>query len=142
MKSLELNWLRGHDKSLVIPEVVITERDDVGGRYLSPQKGEMFIGGKYYPLDFGLIEISDMWNDFEHQSALAHEWRHHWQLFNHGNWIYRASWAQLISTNDYDTSIVRYFTLNEHEMDALRFEYKTVGVPELWEELLYDHLKS
>lgn len=118
-KSLELNWVRGEDKSLLIPEVVFEPREDCGGYYLSPWKGEELIGGRFYDRRFGIIVVSSLWPDGI-ETTLAHEWRHHWQECN--GWRYDGiGWN---SPNDYEDSIRDYFTRSRSEADALRFELR------------------
>jgi hypothetical protein len=137
MKSLELNWIRNVDKSLVIPEVVFSYDNKISGRYYDPSKDEIEIDGSYYDLDFGLIEISVYSSDIE--STLAHEWRHHWQVCNGWNTDYIFKWP-LNCCYEYDKCIFKYFTENKHELDALKFEYKHSRIYDYWEELLYEYL--
>ena len=85
-RSLEVNWLRRFDRSLVVPEVVYTptptsDGSEVGGYYVHPGKYEWMIDGKYYDGAFGILVVGTMYGD-DAVSTLAHEWRHHWQLHN------------------------------------------------------------
>ncbi len=138
MKSLELNWIKNEDKSLVMPEVVFSSVSWAGGLYYHPEDMEVCINGKFYSLEFGLIEIG-MTGIIE--STLAHEWRHHWQFFHYGvPDDYLFSWPQEISVDEYDKALVKYFLSNPTEMDALRFQYKHSHIYEEWEKLLYKYL--
>lgn len=139
MKSLELNWIRNVDKSLVIPEVVFSSLDWAGGQCFPPCRDEVCIDGKYYDLKYGLIEISIRFGDYE--STLAHEWRHHWQICN--GWVYNHEflWPKTFYNHDYNDMILKYFTLNSHEMDALRFQNQYSNIYEEWKEILYQYLQ-
>lgn len=141
MKSIEVNWIRNVDKSLVIPEVVFSSLNWAGGMYHHPEKNEICIDGKYYDLKYGLIEVSVQFKSLSTESTLAHEWRHHWQAY-HG-WVndYRFLWPSTFEEDDYDDLILKYFTLNNHEMDALRFQNKYSSVYDNWVEILYQHLQ-
>ncbi len=84
-RSLGLNWLRRFDRSLVVPEVVITTGlrtpcdNPCSAYYLRPGDREILIGGTYYDVHFGVIAIEE---DVDIEACMAHEWRHHWQLHN------------------------------------------------------------
>jgi hypothetical protein len=143
LKSLELNWIRNVDKSLVMPEVVFSSIDWCGGFYHEPKAGEeVFIDGNYYPLDYGLIEVSESNNPDiqELASTIAHEWRHHWQICHGYKTIYSFIWPRQFEVDDYDGLLVNYFTKNHHEMDALLFQRKYASIHDEWEKLLYNHL--
>ena len=139
MKSIELNWIRNYDKSLVIPEVVFSSTSNVGGRYYEPKKDELLIDNTFYNLQYGIIEISQEYPDETHRS-LAHEWRHHWQKCNGWNVNRVFCWPEKFNLAEYDSLIKKYFLLNIDELDALRFEYKLTGIPEEWKRILYQYI--
>ena len=141
MKSLELNWIRNVDKSLVIPEVVFSSISWCGGRYHQPRKDEKYIDGRYYDLSFGLIEISSAYPETI-EETLAHEWRHHWQCCHGWEFEYSFDWPETFDAEKYDDMIVRYFTENNHEMDAVKFQYKHSSIHLNWEELLHVYLRN
>lgn len=119
--SLELNWLPNSiRKDLILPQI----------RYVSNSGG----GGAYYRVqdwdnDWGdltkrpLIEIDISWFDLginEIASTIAHEFRHHWQLYKYGRppkWPWKPS-------EDYKEDIIKYYIGAWHEMDALCYEVK------------------
>lgn len=142
MKSLELNWIRKYDKSLIIPEVVFSSLSWVAGQYYKPDNDEIYIDGVGYSMRFGLIEVSERQNktDVDIASTLAHEWRHHWQIFNLPTRTYNYYWPHEFDNSDYDDMIIKYFTSNELEMDALRFQKKYSSVCDEWESVLYLYL--
>ena len=118
MKSLELNWVRNEDKSLVIPEVIFASVENIGGYYLEPEHREHFIGNRFVDGRFGVIVVSVFDQPFE--ATLSHEWRHHWQVC-HG-WEYDGiNWN---SPADYDAGIREYFRRSRSELDALRFQVR------------------
>lgn len=138
MKSLELNWIRNVDKSLVIPEVVFSSLSWAGGIYHHPKRGEILIDDKFYSLDYGVIEVPEKFGGYG--PTLAHEWRHHWQHYNGWKFDQSYLWPEEFNPDEYDSLIVKYFTSNHHEMDALRFEYEYTTIHEKWEKLLYNYL--
>lgn len=138
MKSLELNWIRNEDKSLVIPEVIFQELESSAGQYMDPQPYEIYdMDGHPHDMNFGVIIINLNYTE-EFESTLAHEWRHHWQLF-HG---FEYDGIDKYKNNDYDKYIINYFTKSKAEMDALRFEVKNSKTHPYFEELLYDYIKD
>jgi hypothetical protein len=143
LKSLELNWIRKVDKSLIMPEVVFSSLDWAGGQYFRPFHGEeLLIDGKHYPREHGLIEVSTIQNatDWEIAATLAHEWRHHWQACHGIEFAEAFKWPHKFDNDDYDDLIVKFFTLNTYEMDAVRFQHRYTKIHDEWEELLHDHL--
>ena len=124
MRSVELNFVRNQDKSLILPELVFYEANGGNGQYYSPQKQEVQIGDKYYQLDSGLIQISPE-NPETFAATLAHEWRHHWQwlhgmgkfFVDSGGWIKHSN-----RFSSYDRALREYFFGCPMEMDALRFQ--------------------
>jgi hypothetical protein len=119
MGSLDLNWIRKEDKSLVIPPVVYEANDRYGGYYVHPVKGEIEIAGKFYDSKIGIIVISSIWPE-NIPSTLAHEWRHHWQFYQ-GWKMDSIGWSY---PEDYEAAIRKYFLSSRCEFDALRFEYR------------------
>lgn len=118
LSSLELNWVRNVDKSMVVPEVVFESLSDRGGYYLRPTREEVYIEGRYYDRQRGMIVIGTKYpRNFA--SVLAHEWRHHWQ-FCHG-WKYDGIGLSGVHA-DYDTGIRDYFWKSWSEADAFKFE--------------------
>lgn len=117
----DFNWLPNSVKKQVpfYPVIEIIQTDDVSGMYYHPYED--------YPK--GLVQISEnCTTDSEgYASTLAHEFRHHWQLFNFGWNNNRVCWFNLISKYDYDEAIRLYFEKNPDERDALLFENKVVG---------------
>ena len=119
---IELNWLARHDKYILLPVVVFGESKDYGGCWLRPQKGEYLIGGKHYPLDRGLIEVTYHDSDAGIAAVMAHEWRHLWQLYNYGE--HKTAKFNHAESISYKERIIDYFVSNIFEWDALLFELK------------------
>lgn len=118
LPSLELNWLRT-EKDILMPSIVF-EDIFVGGCYCSPKEDEAYINGKYYPLDNGILVISENYTDDFVINAIAHEWRHHWQWW-HG---IEDDYKGLNQNLPYKKMIVKYFSESSTEMDALLFSNK------------------
>jgi hypothetical protein len=135
IKSLELNWIRNEDKSLVLPTVVFAPLSSYSGYYVSPRAGEREIEGGFYDLHFGLIVVSTL-NPENVAATLAHEWRHHWQACN--GWVYDGIGWHSQSPANYDRAIKEYFTRSRCEFDALRFEWRKARceVNEYWRGIL------
>lgn len=124
MRSLEFNWLRWRDRSLVIPEVVYVSKPvhpqfgtECGGFYCQPGKYELRVEDQFYDGAFGVIVVAAD-AKCDGRSTLAHEWRHHWQRHN-GIAFDSALWD---SRKHYETAIRQYFRNSKCEIDALRFE--------------------
>jgi hypothetical protein len=133
MKSLELNWVRNEDKSLVLPEVHFSDIDNVGGYYIPASDGEVLIDDRYYDKRNGVIVISSQYPD-DIPSVLAHEWRHHWQHFQ--GWKYDGiGWDSPVN---YDAAIYDYFTQSYSEFDAFRFQCKKAKseTDDIWLDIL------
>jgi len=139
MKSLELNWIRKKcDKTLVMPEVMFLEID-YAGMYIHPEECEYYdTDGHPFYAGNGLIIVDTRYPE-DVESTIAHEWRHHWQLFN-GFKLEASDWDVEIDDNDYNDHLIKYFTSSKFEMDALRFQYKYSFIDPSWEELLYQYL--
>lgn len=140
-KSLELNWIRNFDKSLVIPEVVYSNVN-AGGCYTSPVNNTIVIDDKEYDCRYGIIEVSIDHPEYA-DAILAHEWRHHWQACHGWNHEYKYKWNHDNYDDDYDVycnAVIQYLTLNPQELDAIRFQYKYSRLYEEWEGLLENYL--
>jgi len=131
LNSLELNWIRKHDKSISIPEIVFTKLD-VSGCYYAPVRRELLLNETFVPLDKGLILV-DL-DDDAAESIIVHEWRHHWQHLN-GQRYDGVSWS---FQDDYDKELLNYFRYSKQEYDALIFQlrYSSSKVNEVWKEIL------
>jgi len=142
MKSLELNWIRKKvDKSIPMPEVVYHSLDKAGGKYYPPDKNHELYDpdGKPYHMRYGVIVINPEYEPF--QSTIAHEWRHHWQHY-HG---IEFKISPRVDDENYNETLLNYFTGSKTEWDAVRFQYEHVGFLgeyKEWEKLLYPVLKD
>lgn len=123
-RSLEVNWLRRHDRTLVVPEVIFVAKPVLpcgkgcSGYYLEPGKYEVQIDGRHYDGCFGIIVAQTDLDPRNTVATLAHEWRHHWQRhngleFDHKPFSVDLPWEQAIRD---------YFRQSKSELDALRFE--------------------
>lgn len=120
MKSLELRWIRGFDKDLLLPEVIFVFNPTYSGLYIPPMKKEKLIAGKYYPCDHGLIICSTLNPDIKSTAGtLAHEWRHHWQAYNSS---LPCDYVSFDKYMDYKSAIKKYYSSSKRELDALKFE--------------------
>ena len=118
---LELNWLAKSDKYILLPPVVFADIP-YGGYFCPPEKKEVLLADKYYPLDRGLIVISEIHS--EHiESSIAHEWRHLWQRYQYGRRTSVAKW-NLKSPLSYKKQIIKFFSTDLLEYDALLFQLK------------------
>jgi hypothetical protein len=108
---------------------VICDTGNFGGYYYKPSKER--------PL--GEIAINPDYPDHI-KSALAHEFRHHWQVFNYGTTPRGVCWNKLSNKFDYETAIFHYFSKIGEEMDALICEYKHAknDVNEWWLKKILD----
>jgi hypothetical protein len=106
------------------PKLIFEDIKEAAGYYLSPHKE--------HPR--GLISISSYFADQMYSSTLAHEFRHHWQVFNFGLNSRRLDWYNIYSKYEYERAICLYFNANPDERDALLFEYKYAkcDVNEYW----------
>lgn len=139
LPSLELNWLRNLDKTLLLPQVVFIpdtyptingESHRLTGSYYSPFDWEVQVNDSFYDGRRGLILVAT--DDPELiPSALAHEWRHHWQQHHGLLPTDQEHWTEAdCEPENYDAAIRRYFRSQPHELDALRYErsrYPTWG---------------
>lgn len=131
LPSLELNWLRNLDKTLLLPQVVFVPNTSpvvngevtvCSGCYFRPFNWEVQINDSFHDGSRGLILIAT--NDPELiPASLAHEWRHHWQQHNGLMPTEQMHWTQEdCEPENYDAAIRRYFRAQPHELDALRYE--------------------
>lgn len=141
-RSLELNWLRRHDRSLVVPEVLFLPQPETntgkscGGFYAKPENQEWFIGGQFVDGRFGVIVIGT--DDPELiPGAIAHEWRHHWQLFNGMPLDSARQYEGCFAGRTYEAGIKNYFTHFKSERDALIFQSRVADdwCADYWREL-------
>jgi len=141
MKSLYLNWIGKKDKSLLLPDVVFVKPTEIySGYYCFPERKEIIIGNRYYPLNRGLIVTTD--DDEEIANVLAHEWRHHWQRYNQK---YPESYPSFNIQMPYEKAIRKFFQSCPLEMDALLFSHKYAPseLSEYWVGLLggFSHVR-
>jgi hypothetical protein len=115
----ELNWIAKREKGIAQP-LVVFENIDAGGYYYNPEKGEILLNEKYYPLDKGLIVV-DVSAPEEIVNTISHEWRHHIQFIN-GIEMEVIEWDNDI--DNYEQNIIDYFTRSWTEMDALLYSNK------------------
>lgn len=134
MRSIELGWLSRHDKDLPLPELVFASRlAGCSGYYARPGRCESFVGGKGFDLTGGLIVCGET-DAREAANTIAHEWRHHWQIFHMG---LKDSLTRFNETIDYDSAIREFFK-DWREMDALLFSHRRAPSPisHSWMELI------
>jgi hypothetical protein len=121
--SIDLNWLYRKSKQTTLPKLVyIDEHSEYGGFYVEPNYYPFIYQGKEFQADKGILFVVA---DDTYRSTMAHEWRHHWQKLNGWNLDYdEFDYDFTGQYKSYKSEIVRYFTENKHEMDALLFEVK------------------
>lgn len=120
-KNYNLHWLGKLDKSLPKPRIVFADITWCSGFYAGPDFGLVNINGTLHDTGPGLICISTE-NPEYMTSTLVHEWRHHWQRYNIGQfpeWKWRTPAHDENFQVNYDKAIKAW-----HEKDALAFEYK------------------
>lgn len=134
LRSLELNWIRNCDKSLLMPDVIFTKDQRYGGYYLHPYPGEAYIDGHFYTMETGIIVIAEAWPE-NIASTIAHEWRHHWQMM-HGWKFDHIGWDSTLP--NYEEQLRAYVRKSRSEADAVRFQFKVApcGVDEHWRSVL------
>ena len=118
---LELHWLAKADKYILMPPVIFADIA-YGGYFRFPDKKEVLVGDKYYPVDRGLIVISETHSE-QFKSSIAHEWRHLWQYYQRGEPKSTSQW-NLKSSSSYRKQIVDFFISDPSEYDALLFQLK------------------
>jgi len=138
-----MNHLRKHSPRWVpnVP-IVFNTFTDRAGEYHEPQWNEYVDeDNKVWDMSSGLIVISNQWKHDEQQTrqTIAHEWQHHVQF--HTGFPYDHT-TLTITGETYEQSIKRYFTTSKSELDALRFEFRTSGIHEQWERLLFEQIKD
>ena len=118
MRSIELGWLSRRDKGLPLPLIIFTPKlNGCSGYYSRPQNTESLVDGKFINLTNGLIVCEE---DDGVDGTIAHEWRHHWQLFHFGK---NDNPIQFDESIDYDLAIKKYFK-DRMELDALLFSHR------------------
>lgn len=128
MRSIDLHWLSKKEKDITLPNLVYENIGyGCGGSYYSStHNDEVYLNGKYYDCSNGLILVNT-YNDYsdknEIENVLAHEWRHHCQYLRN---IYTDPYdSSMFDWNDdYWNSIIKFFSTNKTEVDALLFAEK------------------
>lgn len=137
--SLELNWLK-YPKDVSIPDIVVIGEDDYAyaGCYYEPEEdAEIYVDDKPYGLERGILLIRE--DQFE--PTIVHEFRHHLQTIHFG---WKPEGHDFDFDNDYKDSIIKYFTTNKFEMDALLYElkYYPTDVNLEWMEWITKHYEN
>jgi hypothetical protein len=127
--SLEINWL---------PNSFLKGLDSVKIDLVSEALGS----GAYYHGQ-NLITITEDGDSIYTASTIAHEMRHHWQHTKFGSPKNYVTWKSL-SPFSYEVAIVKFFTSNPIEMDALLFEYKIArtDLNTYWMDLIHDFFQN
>lgn len=116
--SLELSWLPNSiTKGLLIPQIMYVSGSSAAGAYYQTQPSCSDWGDlrKRAIIAIDIVDDPDNIGDI-----IAHEYRHHWQLYKFGT---SKEWPWFIPKGQtYKQAIIRYFRGAWHEMDALRFE--------------------
>lgn len=146
MNSLLTNWIRKKsDKSMLMPEIMYFRFNDAGGKYYYPKKDcEMYdMYGKPHSMKRGVIALNPKYPAIEEQ-IIAHEWRHHMQYHNGVDFSKTSSNIniQLFNKLPYEKALWKYFSDDQIELDAIRFQYKYSSVDDEWEEILYSLIKD
>ena len=119
--SLHLSWIYKKTKQLTLPKLVyIDEHSEYGGFYANPSYFPFEFEGHEIPCDKGIIFAVE---SDTCMGTIAHEWRHHWQKLNGWDLEYDNYNYKFSDHDTYDSEIIRFFTDNDFEMDALKFEY-------------------
>jgi hypothetical protein len=141
----ELRWIARKDKDLSLPTIKFVDDlldDSAIASYWSPtiftpeswreefidtdeewlvdlaDKNILCLGDELISIDRGLLVVDlARCDDSEIESAIAHEWRHHWQTFNMPA-HYPISWPEHLP---YDEALQIYYA-DRFEADALAFE--------------------
>lgn len=129
--SLYFNWLPNSIKKGLphINLIIIDHSDNYSGAFYRrcnySDSGEL-LGTPVSMINTDTIVITD---NCSWDAVLAHEYRHFWQLYTYGVKYFEAplytSFSDFISKFSYKESVIKYFTNNWAEMDALNFELKT-----------------
>jgi hypothetical protein len=139
--SANLHWLLKTAKWLPIPKLLFSEKaldGAVCGIYYPPSwkcNHIVPIDGVEYHNKNGIIVINTSYPE-NIESTMAHEFRHHWQIFS--GWKLTSSlFDSLDFENDWTNSVIRYYKEQPYEMDALRYQNKMVrSEAEKWVESL------
>jgi hypothetical protein len=132
--SLELRWLQKKSKDLLYPNMLYVDKlAKAGGCFFHPRKGEVWVGCRPYDLTKGMIVVSEVWDDNDLPTTIAHEWRHYLQYHKFGP-------IRGIPINDelpYRERIKRYFE-DPFEKDALLYSHKIAPgkVSSYWVEII------
>jgi len=118
-KWIELSWLRKGNKQIPLPEIIFEKLSFASGCCYKPVKRELQIDNRFWDLSRGLIIVDPSFDDRFLLNGIAHEWRHHWQHMMGINVV--SKW---VSGVDYKKEIIRFFTVNLAEMDALIYSIK------------------
>jgi len=135
---INLHWVAKLDKDISLPVVVFDDDEDrCGGYWCKPKRKEILVNNRYYPLDKGLIVVSNK-PDFSIEwigGVLAHEYRHLWQYCKGYKQSIRINWVDG-SYETYKVRIINYFLDNYLEYDALLYELKMSNfeISEMWYE--------
>jgi hypothetical protein len=125
-----LGWLSRVDKTLPMPTLVYMSDLEVGGYYFHPNCSGLVLDDIEIENPNGTIVVNYSptcdHDYYPERSVLAHEWRHHWQFFNRDFKNEKRPKFDFSRYDTYEAEMVRFFSSLPSEMDALRFEYKTV----------------
>ena len=133
--SLDINWLPNSIlKGLILPQVYYVSDSGYGGAYYKVQEHDND-WGNLTRRPIILIDIQSETNTFA--STIAHEFRHHWQIYNYGK-PPNHPWNP--KGKKYKKAIIDYFKGAWHEMDALCYEIKLAptDVNLLWKEWILE----
>lgn len=135
MRSIELGWLNRRDKDLPLPQFTfVPNLKGCGGYYARPDRRVHFVNERGLSLRNGLIVCGQHTDTLEVANTIAHEWRHHWQLFHVG---LKDSPTQFDTSVDYHLAIKKFFK-DRLELDALLFSHHIAPSPTsaYWMELI------
>ena len=134
--SLELNWLPNSLlKNIPTPRMIYHETARYGGCFMRQQETDIEVFGMSLR-EGPVIVISN-----HNAGVIAHEWRHLWQCMN-GLLLEKGSTVYDWSNNKtYKGNIIKYFTTQPHEMDALQFEllHGPTDLTLRWKEWIVKH---
>lgn len=144
LTSIELGWLSKGD-GISLPKIEIDyEMNSCNGIYIPPDLykpksiNERSIiqtaDGREIDTEYGLILISGkkVLDEREYEIDIAHEYRHHWQLYN---WGMDDQDEPDLFFRDWYKNAIRYFNFNLSEFDALDYSIKKCkkNIPEYYE---------
>jgi len=142
LRSLELNWIRKEDKSLVMPLIIFSNTEDYSGKYFDIDRNtELLVDGTLYSLNKGAICISMHHNktDRDIASVIAHEWRHHYQLC-HGIEYDSTDYK---NCEFFEEKLIVWIS-SKAEMDAWKFQCKWYKPSyfDKWDEIIRKHYEK